>query len=79
MLPSIDSSYYVVVLAGDDPAENDGDPLSDGADGTNPGAGTIQLRGEAFGPGGVHQVVEITVARGETPDDIRIISWRLVR
>ncbi|MGE5245938.1 MAG: hypothetical protein ACM3SQ_17075 [Betaproteobacteria bacterium] len=61
--PDIESPFYVVVMIGDDPAETDGDPLHDGIGSRNPGAGVIALRAEAFGPRGVHQVVEMTVAR----------------
>ena len=40
MSPSrIDLPFYVVVMVADDQSENDGDPLKDGADATNPGAG----------------------------------------
>jgi hypothetical protein len=57
------SSSYVVVLAGDDPSENDGNPLQDGTSQANPGSGVLALRAEAFGPRGAHKVIELTVAR----------------
>jgi hypothetical protein len=57
------SPFYVVVMVADDPSENDGDPLRDGAVSTNPGAGRLMLRSEAFGPGGIHRALELTVAR----------------
>ncbi|MBI4477276.1 MAG: hypothetical protein HY654_08895, partial [Acidobacteria bacterium] len=65
LLPTetIDSSFYVVVLAGDDPAETDNNALMDGVGAGNPGAGVLTLRAEAFGPNGAHKVVEVTVAR----------------
>ena len=44
---------------------------------SNPGAGILQLRSEAFGPGGAHRAVEATIARAGV--GVRIISWRLVR
>jgi hypothetical protein len=81
----IDASQYVVVMVADDPSENDGDPRRDGSTETNPGRGVIVLRGEAFGPGGAHQVVEATLARsGLSSSDmtltgIRVLSWRLLR
>lgn len=73
LLPTstIDSPYYVLVMVADDPAENDGNPLQDGTtpcpsgqtSGCNPGSGSLALRGEAFGPHGAHNVIEMTVAR----------------
>ncbi|HVH25106.1 MAG TPA: PilX N-terminal domain-containing pilus assembly protein [Vicinamibacterales bacterium] len=77
-LPASDSPQYVVVLVADDPAENDDDPMQDGIDATNPGAGTIQLRAEAFGPRGVHQVIGTTLTRIGTPRAVRVLSWRLL-
>jgi hypothetical protein len=77
LLPT-DSAQYVVVLIGDDPAENDGDPSQDGIESTNPGGRTVQLRAEAFGPRGAHQVIGATVARINTPPGVRILSWRLL-
>lgn len=47
---------YVVVWVADDPAETDGDPLTE----TN---GILMVRAEAFGEGGSHKVVEATVSR----------------
>ena len=77
---SINSPYYVVLMVGDDPSDNDGDPLHDGLgvkcdpgnngmDGScNPGIGVIAMRAEAFGPHGAHKVIEITVARTDTSE-----------
>jgi len=58
MLPNnvIDSSMYIAVWVGDDPADNDGNPLLD----TN---GTLTLHAEAYGPSGTRKVLEVTVAR----------------
>jgi hypothetical protein len=59
MLPGgndIDSPMYVAVWVGDDPADNDNDPLSDSN-------GTLTLHAEAYGPSGTRKVVEVTVAR----------------
>lgn len=72
------SSFYVVVLAGDDGSENDNNPAVDGgtpASGemANPGAGVLLLRAEAFGPGGAHGRVDLTVRRS-----VRVLSWREV-
>jgi hypothetical protein len=63
---SITSAHYVVVMVGDDPSETDGDPSVDGSSAANPGSGVLTLRAEAFGPRGVHRVVEATVARTAT-------------
>lgn len=82
LLPAhaIDSAYYVIVMVADDPSENDNDPLHDGHTETNPGSGVLALRGEAFGPRGSHQVVELTVARpGVDEGRVRVLSWRLIR
>ena len=70
MIPtsSINSPFYVVVMVGDDPSENDGDPLKDGTAANNLGTGVIALRAEAFGPFGVHKVIELTVARTDTSE-----------
>ena len=67
------SPLYVVVLVADDPAENDGDPMHDGAGAGNPGTGLLAVRAVAFGPGRVQQAVEVTIAAG---DPVRIRSWR---
>lgn len=76
-IDAIDSPFYVVLMAGDDPAENDNDPTRDGHDAANPGSGVVALRAEAFGPRGVHKAVELTVARdGEA---IRVLTWHEVR
>lgn len=73
---TIDSAYYVIVLVGDDPAENDGNPLQDGAGTGNPGTGVVAVRAEALGPRGARKVVELTVARQAGP---RLLSWREMR
>jgi hypothetical protein len=66
------SPFYVVLLAADDPLETDGNPL---VDGTGPGHDVLLLRGEAFGPGGTHSVVDLTVARIED-GSVRVLVWR---
>jgi hypothetical protein len=81
---SINSAYYVVLMVGDDPSDNDNDPLHDGVvqcvdpdrgiatpgnlPTCNPGTGVIAMRAEAFGPHGAHKVIEITVARTDTSE-----------
>lgn len=66
------SPFYVVLLVADDALETDGNPLVDGA---GPGHDVLLLRGEAFGPGGTHSVVELTVARAEDAS-VRVVKWR---
>ena len=75
------AATYVVVLVGDDPSENDGDPSRDGVAPGNPGADVLLLRAEAFGPGGTRRAVEAVVARvGAAGAALpRVISWRAVR
>jgi len=77
---AIDSAFYVIVLAADDPSENDGHPLQDGDGSTNPGTGVLALRGEAFGPHGTRQIIERRVAlTGGTRTGVRTLAWRLIR
>ena len=64
----VDSPFYVIVMVGDDPSENDRNPLKDGVSQTNPGAGVMAMRAEAFGPRGAHKVIELTVARSDTTE-----------
>ena len=82
LLPAgmIESPFYVVVMAADDPAETDGDPRHDGDTAENPGSGVLSLRAHAFGPRSVRQLIELTVARA-APDarEMRVVSWRLIR
>ncbi len=49
----------------------------DGTGGTNPGTGVIALRAEAFGVGGTHKAVELTVARDGGV--ARVLTWHEVR
>jgi hypothetical protein len=60
------SPMYVAVWIADDQAETDGDPNTDG--GTANGRGVLLMRAEAFGPGGAHSVIEVTVARTDTTE-----------
>ena len=77
----VDLAQYVAVMVGDDPSENDGDPLRDGADETNPGQGRIVLRAEAFGPRGGHQIVEVVLARSRPGSArvVQVLAWHLLR
>ena len=73
---AIMSSFYVVVLIADDPSECDDNPMVDGGSmvscppgsATNPGAGVVTLRSEAFGPFGSHKTIEVIVARIKIDD-----------
>ncbi len=78
MVPSgaTTSSYYVLAMVADDGSENDGNPLRDGTDGINPGAGVLALRAEAFGARGAHKAIEMTLAH---PPAVRMLSWRSLR
>jgi hypothetical protein len=79
---SSDSPFYIIALVADDPSERDGNPLRDADDPADPGAGVIQIRGEAFGPRGSHRAVALTVARVASgaagSAALRVISWRAV-
>lgn len=78
------SRFYVVLLVADDPSETDGNALADGDGPENPGSGMLSLRAEAFGPGGAHGIVELTIARVNPdvassrpePLGVRVVSWR---
>lgn len=76
---SAGSSMYVAVFVADDTSENDSDPTTDGVSPDNPGAGIVGLRAEAYGPGGTHAVIEATLARADTRETARLVSWRLLR
>ncbi|HEX5108322.1 MAG TPA: pilus assembly PilX N-terminal domain-containing protein [Vicinamibacterales bacterium] len=79
------TSPYVAVWVGDDPAEQDGDPQRDGTEPDDPGRGVIRLTSQAFGAAGVRRAVEVTIVRRSDPDDtkpaaaLRVVSWREVR
>lgn len=73
---------YVIAWVGDDFAENDGDPRIDGNSASNPGAGILAVRAEAFGVGHAHKVLEMTLRRDVLEGGsaaIRILSWHEIR
>lgn len=84
-VPGVDSRAYVVVWVADDPAETDGDPLTDGglpasdemSTAGNPGRGTVSLIAHAYGPGPVRRVVEATLSRIDDRTGVRLLGWRL--
>jgi hypothetical protein len=71
LLPA--SSGYVVVFAGDDPAETDGAPYVDAADPAAAGHDVLALRAEAFGPRHAHCTIRLTAARAAP--SVRVTSW----
>jgi hypothetical protein len=75
------TSFYVVVMVGDDGSETDQDPARDGRSPDNPGSGVLVLRAEAFGPRGAHAGLDVTAARRVPPESnrLRILSWRDIR
>ena len=73
---------YVIAWVGDDFAENDGDPSTDGGGVANPGAGILAVRAEAFGAGGAHKVLEATVRNdtgGPGGPTVQLLSWQEIR
>jgi hypothetical protein len=55
------SPMYIAVWVADDQAETDNDPTKDAN-------GVLLMRSQAFGPGGVSSVVEITLGRTDTTE-----------
>ncbi len=76
---TINSNLYVAGWVADDQSETDDDPTRDGDDPGNPGSSVVVVHAEAFGPGGAHQVVAVTIARvdPEAPArGVRQVGWR---
>jgi hypothetical protein len=73
------SGPYVAAWVGDDPLDNDGDPLVDGdtAGGPNPGRGVVTLVIQAYSGSRARRVIEATLRR--TRGQVRVVSWREVR
>jgi Tfp pilus assembly protein PilX len=63
-------SVYLVAWVGDDPYEDDGDPLRDGA---GRGHGRLALRVRAYGGRGARRDIDAIVAG--VPDNPRLIRW----
>ena len=79
---------YAVVWIGDDPAENDADPLKDGGPpvaeagtGVNPGQDVLVLRVAAWGARGARRELELTVERADLQahTGLRLRVWRELR
>jgi len=73
LAPGVESGFYVLVLAADDPAETDGNPLVDAPTASEPGHGVLVLRGLSFGPRGAHCTVQLTAARAGP--SVRVTNW----
>jgi hypothetical protein len=76
---TVDSAGYVAVWAGDDPSDNDGNPLMDGGEeggSSNPGRGVLTLLVHAYGTSS-RRAIEATVARVDR--GVRVLSWREIR
>ena len=76
---------YAVVWIGDDPVENDADPLKDGGPpvaeagtGVNPGQDVVALRVAAWGVRGARRELELTVERADLQahGGLRLRVWR---
>jgi hypothetical protein len=77
---------YVVVWIGDDPSENDAQPLRDGGppavedahNRANPGRGAVWLHARAYGPSGARRIVEAIVERDPRwpASQVRVRVWR---
>jgi len=67
---------YVLVWVADDPSDNDGDPLRDGAGADNPGRGCIVMTAQAYGAMGTRRTIQATIVRAVA--GVRMITWREV-
>jgi hypothetical protein len=65
---------YIAAMVADDTSDNDLNPWMDGSEPTNPGAGVLVVRAEAFGPRRAHAVRTATISR--KGGRLRILSWR---
>jgi hypothetical protein len=63
MLPggAVPNETYVIAWVGDDPSDNDSNPLADAN-------GVLSLHVEAYGPNGARKVIETTVARSDSTE-----------
>jgi hypothetical protein len=61
---------YLIAWLGDDPFENDGDPLRDGA---GRGHHRLAVRVRAYGRQGARREIEVVVA--DVPDRPRVVRW----
>ena len=70
------SRAYVLVWVGDDPSDNDGDPLRDSAATDNPGRGRVVVTAHAYGPSGARRAIQATIVRAGA--NVRMVTWREV-
>jgi hypothetical protein len=77
---------YLVVWVADDGREQDGDPMIDASEATQPGHGIVRVRAEVFGRAGSRRAIEAEVARvcvsgsGDgCVTGIRVQSWQELR
>jgi hypothetical protein len=77
---------YLAVWIGDDPREQDGNPLVDEVDPASPGHGIVRVHAEAFGPAGARRAIEAELSRvcltgsdAECLPGIRVQSWQELR
>ncbi len=60
---TVNSPFYVVVMIGDDGADATGDPPTPDNNPLIDSNGVLAMRAEAFGPGGAHKIIEVTLAQ----------------
>lgn len=72
---AIGSAAYVAIWVGDDPSENDGNPLVDGGEtaGANPGRGLLTVLAHGYVRSTIRSI-EATVR--QTARGVHVISWR---
>ncbi len=71
------SPAYVLAWVADDPWDDDGDPLRDGAAAGNPGRGRILVTARAYGAAGAARTIQVTLVRAGSR--VRMVTWREVR
>jgi hypothetical protein len=79
---TVNSNFYVAGWVADDQCETDDDPTRDGDSEANPGSSMLTVHAEAFGPGGAHKVVEVTIRRidpSQPARGSRLVAWRELR
>ena len=75
-LPDNTTRAYVLVWVADDPSDNDGDPLRDGAGTDNPGRARFVIVAQAYGATGATRTIRATIVRAG--GHVRMITWREV-
>lgn len=67
---------YGVVWVADDASETDGDPWTDGGEGTA-GRGRLSITSHGYGPAGARRMIEATAVKDDR--GLRLLSWREIR